>query len=651
MKKKPQRSKEKLLIVGNGMVSQRLCSKLVEYGALETYDLTVVGEEPEAAYDRVHLTDYFQSGDLSTIRLNSRDWYQKNRIELILNERVASIDTSSQIALAAQGQSLPYDKLILCTGSSAFVPPIPGIELEGVFVYRTTKDVDAIKAYSRNAKRAVILGGGLLGLEAANALQEQGLDTHVLERANGLMPRQLNEEGSSVLENQLRERGLKLHIRQGLEKIERYENQLLLHLADGSTMRTDVLVLSVGIRPRDELARSANLNVGVRGGIQTSDELQTSSPQIYAIGECALHRGQIYGFIAPGYQMADALAKSLTGTPTPYEGSDLSCRLKLLGVEVSAFGDYLGEGKTLVFKSIDAYRMVILRRDRLIGGTVVGAWENTHQLQLAIQENQFLTPSEQNAFVSTGEIPISDALSDWPANAIVCNCTQTTKGKLVSCIERGCRTIDSLSAETGAGTICGSCRPILGQLVGADAAEAAYKPKGRKLLWGSAILATLICAAYFLAKPFPVPDTVQDTYYSITKLWTDSLYKQISGYTMASLSLIALGLSARKRLKPVRFGNFGYWRAVHAILGLGCLTALIAHTGLNFGDNLNRLLMLCFIALNALGGIAGASLAMEDRLNGPISRRIRTLLTRAHILFFWPYPILLGFHIFKVYYY
>ena len=633
------------------MVSQKFCEKLVALGAHRRYRITVVGEESKVAYDRVHLTDYFTTGDFKTIRLATASWYEKNGIELVLNERISKIDGARKVASTANSLALPYDKLVLVTGSSPFVPPIPGAGNEGVFVYRTVDDVDRIREYAKQARHATILGGGLLGLEAANALKNQNLDTHVIELANGLMPRQLNEEGSFALERQLKKLGLTIHLGKGIQEIERRESGLLLRLSDGSSLATDTLILSAGIRPRDELAASANLTTGARGGIQVNDSLQTSDPDIYAIGECALHRGQIYGLVAPGYQMAEALASVLMGQDARYTGSELSCRLKLLGVEVSALGDYLGQGKTLIYRSPEAFRMLVLKRDRLEGATAVGDWNQASQLQMAIQDKLFLSPSDQQTFVSEGTLPVSDSPANWPANAIVCNCTQTTKGAITACIERGCRKVDELSQATGAGSVCGSCRPLIAQLAGAGAEEAVYTPKGRKLLWASAAIATAAATALFLAPPLPAPQTVQDFYYSITKLWTDGLYKQITGYSIAGLSFLALTLSARKRIRFARKGNFGWWRAAHAILGCACVLGLVAHTGFSLGENLNRWLMISFLALNALGGMAGVTLAMEDRLSGARGRWFRSLLTKSHIFFFWPYPVLLGFHIFKVYYY
>lgn len=633
------------------MVSHRFCEELSKKANAQDLEVTIFGEEPHPAYDRVHLTDYFKRPSPETLSLGSVVWYSKRGYTLSCGNRIVSIDRLKKRVTDSQGETYPYDKLVLATGSYPFVPPIEGNSSPGVFVYRTLADADSIIRHCRGKSSAVVLGGGLLGLEAANALKELGLNASVVEFANGLMPRQLNQDASRVLEEQIRDLGVTPLVGKAAEKIETSADGLIVSFNDGSKLLTDILIVATGVRPADRLAREADLSLGARGGIIVNDQLQTSDPSIYAIGECALHRGQIYGFVAPGYQMAEALADQLCGGQTNYEGSDLSCRLKLLGIEVSTFGDYLGEGRTLIHRSPKTYRMIVLKRDCYVGGTVVGDWDQTHQLQLAIKEARFMTPSEQAAFEKDGNLPAGDALSDWPSNAIICNCTQTTKGALTACISSGCKTVADLGQRTGAGNVCGSCRPLLAQLCGESGEEAAYRPKGRKALWIAAALALATCIAFLSLSAFPEPQSVQTRYFQLSKLWHDSLYKQISGFTMAGLSLFALLLSARKRLPTFRFANYGSWRALHGIIGSLCLLALVAHTGLDFGKNLNLWLMSCFVGLNLVGALAGLSIAMEDKFSGPWARRIRSLVTKAHILFFWPYPVLLGFHIYKAYAY
>ncbi|MCH6258637.1 FAD-dependent oxidoreductase [Puniceicoccaceae bacterium K14] len=633
------------------MTSHKFCQLLIERKLNKAYEILVYGEEQQVAYDRVHLTDYIHSKDVKQIALSDANWYQDNQIQLISGVRISGIEPDKKSLKLENGTSQAYDKLVLATGSYPFIPPVEGTDSKGVFVYRTIEDAQKIRDYSASKSHAVTLGGGLLGLEAANALKELGLETHVVEFANGLMPRQLNDDASKALESQIASKGLTVHLGKGLKSVLEFGDGLLLQFSDGSEMKTGMLVLSTGVRPRDELANDAGLTVGARGGIVVNDQLQTSDPNIYAIGECAMHRGQVYGFVSPCYSMAETLAETLVNKAASYEGSDLSCRLKLLGVEVSAFGENLGEGKRVVYKANGIYRMMLLKSDRIVGAIVVGDWNQTHHLQLATTENRFFSPIEQNRFIKTGTIDEPDSLQEWPNHAIVCNCMQVNKGQLMACMEKGCSKLEQITDQTGAGSVCGSCRPLIASLTGETGEQAIYIPKGRKTLLGAALLGVVICCILYFLAPLPPSRSVQDTYHSIVQIWNDSLYKQITGYTMAGLSALALLLSARKRTKRLGKSNFGFWRAAHSILGTTCLLALILHTGLSFGENLNAWLMICFVAMNTAGGFAGLTLAMEQKLTGPLSRRLRSFVVKLHILLFWPYPALLGFHIYKVYAY
>ncbi len=644
-------SREALLVVGNGMASFRLCEALCERGLNQRFRIIVVGEEPTPAYDRVHLTRYLENGEAGPLALGSLDWYKAKGMELVVGEQVERVDLDLKEAISGSGRSWSFDKLVLATGSRPFVPPVEGADKEGVFVYRTLEDASAIKSYAAGKRRALVLGGGLLGLEAANALRSLGMETSIVEFANGLMPRQLNKEGSLVLENQVRKLGLSVILGKGAQRITSQGDSMEVAFSDGSSLLTEMVVISTGIQPRDDLARSTGLLCGARGGIVVDDALNTSAPDVFAIGECALHRGQVYGFVAPAYRMAECLAGRLAGEEPVFEGSDLSCRLKLLGIEVSVFGDHLGEGKTLVYQSPDYYRMIILKQDSIVGGTVIGEWSQTHQLQLAVQENRYMPPSEQSAFTRGGVIEVAEPLNEWPGGAVVCNCTQVTKERLTSCIASGCRSISELSSATGAGTVCGSCRPLLGTLLGHEDSEAVYVPKGRKALWVATLAAVALTDGIFLLEQMASARSVQGFYFPLTKLWRETELKQISGFSMVGLSALALAISARKRVKRFRVGNFGYWRAVHSALGALCLLMLVLHTGLSLGENLNRLLAVSFLGLNAAGAAAGITVAMESRWQGPVARRIRSVVVKAHLLFFWPYPVLLGFHIYKVYFY
>ncbi len=307
----------KLLVIGNGMVGQRLLETLVT-DAAGRYDIEVLCEEPRAAYDRVQLTSFFSGKSAADLALANAEFFARYGITLHLNDRALSIDRVHKRVLSADGRELSYDKLVLATGSYPFVPPLPGRERPGCFVYRTIEDLEAIRAAAANSKIGVVIGGGLLGLEAGKALKDLNLETHVVEFAPRLMAVQLDDGGGRVLKRKIEELGVRVHTgKSTTEIVPGAETAHTLKFSDGTELATDLIVFSAGIRPRDELARACGLKVGERGGIVIDDRCQTSDPDVYAIGECALWGGKVYGLVAPGYQMRRSPPRSSSAIPTP----------------------------------------------------------------------------------------------------------------------------------------------------------------------------------------------------------------------------------------------------------------------------------------------------------------------------------------------
>ena len=339
----------RIVVIGNGMVGHRFCDRIASLGVTKQYRVTVIGEEPRPAYDRVNLTAFFQGKTADDLSLASSSWYEEHGIELRTGVRVESIDRQGHLVCLSDGQSLPYDALVLATGSAPFVPEIPGLPKHGVFVYRTIEDLEGIREYAAKARSVSVIGGGLLGLEAAKAMLDLNLETSVVEFAPRLMPRQLNEQASSVLQRHLETLGLRILLNRRIHSVEGNGSVTGLRLADEDVLGSDMIIVSAGIRPRDELARDCGLAVGQRGGVVVDDELRTSDPDVYAIGEVALHNGVIYGLVAPGYQMADALASTFAGTPKTFTGSDFSTKLKILGVDVANFGRIRSQPRTFAY--------------------------------------------------------------------------------------------------------------------------------------------------------------------------------------------------------------------------------------------------------------------------------------------------------------
>ena len=335
----------RIVVVGNGMVGFKFCEKLI--GQLKNknrsradFDLVVFGEESRAAYDRVHLSSFFDGKSADDLLMAPEDWYRDNDISLYLSDPVVAIDRTNKTIRSHHGLVVNYDYLVLATGSGAFVPSIAGVEKEGVFVYRTIEDLEMMDSYAKRARKGAVLGGGLLGLEAAKALLDLGMaETHVVEFAPRLMPRQIDASGSDLLQNQLENLGLQIHLSKSTREITGDDCIDGLQFEDGEKLDVDMLVISAGIRPRDELAKHAGLETHPRGGVVVNDQLQTSDPNIFAIGECALAHHMIYGLVAPGYEMADVVATRLLGGEKEFKPYDMSTKLKLIGVDVASFGD------------------------------------------------------------------------------------------------------------------------------------------------------------------------------------------------------------------------------------------------------------------------------------------------------------------------
>ena len=331
-------SKTRILVVGNGMVGHHFVEQL--HQSSDNVDITVLCGESRLAYDRVHLSSYFSGASADDLALTTADVYREWGVNVVTNAIVTDLLRDEKKALTEDGQVFPYDKLVLATGSYPFVPPIPGNEQEHCLVYRTIDDLIAIENSARESKVGVVVGGGLLGLEAANALKEAGLETHVVEFAPQLMAVQLDETGGDVLRSKIESLGVTVHTQKATQVIEAGEqSRYRMVFADGTFLETDMVLFSAGIRPSDQLARKSMLALGERGGIVVDDNCLTSDPDIFAVGECALWQNRIFGLVAPGYTMARAAVSALTGGDTVFTGADMSTKLKLMGVEVGSIGD------------------------------------------------------------------------------------------------------------------------------------------------------------------------------------------------------------------------------------------------------------------------------------------------------------------------
>jgi nitrite reductase (NADH) large subunit len=466
-----------LVVAGHGMVGHRLVQAAIERGLTERYDIVVVGEEPRAAYDRVALTSFFSVESAEELSLLPQGEYDDPRVRLVLNRAVTAIDRANETVTLSDGETIGYDALILATGARPFVPPVPGHDLDGCFVYRTIEDLEAIREASKTAEVGAVIGGGLLGLEAANALLSLGLETHVVEMAPRLMPVQLDEAGGSSLVRHIEKLGVQVHCGAATQKVVDKDGRVAgLELGDGAVIDAEVVVFSAGIRPRDDLARAAGIAVAERGGILVDEHCRTEDPKIFAVGECAAPDGKMYGLVAPGYSMAEVVVDHLLGGDGSFTGADMSTKLKLLGVDVASFGDAFAttEGALeLVFADAVAgvYKKLVVSEDatRLLGGILVGDASAYGTLRpmvssgIALPEN----PEELILPATRGTAQIG-----MPDEAVVCSCQNVTKGTICGAIDggsedgaTGCADVACIKKCTKAGTVCGSCVPMVKNLL------------------------------------------------------------------------------------------------------------------------------------------------------------------------------------------
>jgi nitrite reductase (NADH) large subunit len=481
-----------IIVVGNGMVGYKFCEKFVSKKGQEHFQITVFGEESRRAYDRVHLSEYFGGKTADDLSLSTTEWYKENNIQLNTSELVLKIDSQNKTITTHLEKQYSYDYLVLATGSSAFVPPIKGVEKEGVFVYRTIEDLDAIMAYAKKIKQqgateAAVLGGGLLGLEAAKAVYDLGLNPHVVEFAPRLMPRQLDKGASDMLQAKIEELNIGIHLNKSTQYIDGENRITGMMFAEEELLKVDMLVISAGIKPRDELGRVSGLEVGERGGIIVNNKMQTSNPHIYAIGEVALYNSMIYGLVAPGYEMADVAAEQILNNDKIMRDTiDMSTQLKLIGVEVASFGDPFIENDSVTAivyenKLAGIYKRINVTKDAktLLGGILVGDSSDYNSLFQMYSNAMPLPKNPEDLILGArgGEASSIGNVMDFPDTAVICSCENVSKGSICNALKNEtCSSFSDIVKYTKATTGCGGCKPMV-----VDIVKATQKSLGKEV--------------------------------------------------------------------------------------------------------------------------------------------------------------------------
>lgn len=648
--------RDPIVIIGNGPVGLHAARLLLKGDS--GHAVVLYGAEEHKPYNRVKLSSVL-AGQIDWSSLYADiDGEDEQRLHKRYGVAIADINPAEKTIIDDKGNVQPYSKLILATGSSPHIPNIEGINVKGRYTFRNIDDVNHLLARQISSRHTVILGGGLLGIEAARAMRRWQTKVTVIEHASHLLSRQLDEEAGEKLAEVISSKGIDLVINDGLRKVNGEKKITSLTLTSGREIACDTLIVATGIVPNKSLAILSGLSVGK--GIKVNDRMQTSDEDIYAIGECAEHRGKIYGLVAPGLEQAGVAVHNITGgAEANYAGAIATTRLKVIDHEVLSIGAVgsearLGFGREHVYQEPEkgVYRKLVVHRNRLVGALSLGQWDEASRIQTHVLQKKLVLPWQIMRFKLTGylwpeqEMP---GVTEWPANATVCQCTGVTRGTISTAIEQGACCAEDVSQQTGASSVCGSCRPLVEELLGhSDAPE---KHPQSKTLTITAMLGMAIALLFFLPLQIPYVASVQSPW-QWDWLWRDTFAKQVTGFSVLGIFTLGLFVSLRKRVgKLQNLGSFDIWRVVHIMLGILALFGLLLHTGFRLGHGLNQWLMISFAGLIVLGSIYTYLLGQQHRWSPSKSILLKKRMLNWHIYLFWPVPVLLGFHILKGYWF
>ncbi|MEM8837648.1 MAG: FAD-dependent oxidoreductase [Pseudomonadota bacterium] len=645
-----------IVVVGGGPVGTRAAQELSRRG----YHVVLINAERWRPYNRVKLTPLL-AGEAPLWQIYMNDRFQgPGTVRRYDNVAVVDVNRDDKKILLSNERVIGYEKLVLALGSRAFVPGIPGAGLSGVYVFRDFNDTEALIARSFSARNVVVIGGGLLGLEAARGMMKRGAKVTVVEHENRLMPRQLDLAAAEILKERIEEIGIKVVTGEPVQSINGKDRVTSVSLVKSGEVDADTVIICTGVRANTQLA--AGIDLSHNRGILVDEAMRTTDENIYAVGECAERDGQVYGLVGPGYDQAVVAASHIAGEkPAPYAGSIPATKLKVLGADVFSMGDFENieqqlevKSYTFVEKETGIYRRIFVDRGRLVAALGVGEWAEATKVQQAVSRNQSVAFWNISRFKAKGILwrENNDGVSAWSKDAILCNCTGTTKGALVDAMTLGATTLDEIQGATSASTVCGTCKPLVMELIG----EGALKPEPARW-WKALLLISSLAALGALATLFfpriPAPGSyITDDFWF--NLWFDSIWKQYSGYTLLGLTVAAAMIGLRKRIRLRWYlGGYDYWRFVHLVIGIASVFVLVWHTGFRIGDNLNLALMASFLATLVFGALAGLVTGGEHELQErgytTAASKPRSVPMWLHVLALWPLPVLLIIHILTVY--
>ena len=469
--------KKKLIVIGNGMAGARTVEEILARGGADQFEITVVGEEAYGNYNRLLLSSVLNgSQDPSEIFLNELNWYVEHGIALRAGVRVDVIDRPHKTIHCDDGNCFQYDKLIIATGSRPTIPSIAGLKMPngefrpGIFVFRTLDDCRKIADYAAKRRRAAVIGGGLLGLEAARGLLNHGVEVHVIHLLGHLMEQQLDPQAGAILKHTIEAMGIQVHLKKLTKAVLGDDQVTGLAFEDGTTLECDMIVIATGVTPNAEIGSRWGLTT--ERGIVVDDQLRTSDPDIYAVGECAQHRGRVYGLLAPLWEQAKVLADHITGTncAAAYQGSKLATKLKVMGVELASMGVIAADGEEedvvqFMEPKRGVYKKLIIRDGRLAGGIMIGDVSKAAYLMQVFDRGLRLPEERLSLLFDIGAPRAQVTFDEMPDSVQICNCNGVSKEAIVQCVAGGKRTLEGVMEATRAGTGCGSCKTLVNELV------------------------------------------------------------------------------------------------------------------------------------------------------------------------------------------
>lgn len=642
--------KPTVIVIGGGPVGVRFVTDFLK--KIPFANVLLFGDEKYRPYNRVQLSALL-AGDISVDDIALSLPPENDQFSYVTT-RIESIEPTLKRVTDKSGQHYNFDSLVLATGATPHVPNISDIDQTGVYTFRNLKDAESLSTRTFKSKHIVVVGGGVLGIETAHALHRNNTNITLVQQGSHLMNRQLDETAATIVQQDIEEKGIRVITNTGVRTVSGDGRVTGVVLRNRELIECDTVVFCSGITPSIDIARSARVKVNY--GIVVDEQLRTSHPSIYAIGECAEFEGSTYGLVSPGYEQAAVLADVLSGGEAVYRGSSLSSKLKIDTLSVQSIGQPVGFVRSPLTREVtynreNCYRKIVVNRDKFIGAVSVGDWPESLRVQEVHQQQRKLNFVQLMLFKFTGRLWLFSEASNvqqWDANAIVCQCNGISRGQLSLAKKQGCVTVESLSDSTGAGSVCGSCKPLLQQLIGSS------QPREREWAWPALIISSLLAFAaagvMALTPGLQVTDTVQHTPW-FERLWNDKYWKQVTGFSLLGLTAIGLFMSLRKRIKSERLGKFAYWRFLHIALGVVSAGVLMAHTGLHTGDNLNQALVINFLLVLILGAMATSVVALSHQFEPANAQRIRKFWSWFHIVVTWPLPVLLGMHILTVYYF